>query len=81
MTSIIENYHSLVKKIQDIEKGLTSEEIHDKRVLLRRIFPMLAAYNIKASKVKNGELAFNLFGKLCDIQVQLENLDKSELQT
>jgi len=81
MISIIENYHSLVKKFQDLEKGLSAEEIHDKRVLLRRIFPMLAAYNIKASKVKNGELAFNLFGKLRDIQVQLENLDKSELQT
>ena len=81
MISIIENYHSLVKKFQAIEKGLSAEEIHDKRVLLRRIFPMLAAYNIKASKVKNGEITFNLFGKLRDIQVQLENLEKSELPT
>jgi len=79
MISIVENYYFLVQKFQAIEKGSGTDEIHDKRVILRRIFPLLSVYGIKPSKVKNGEKAFKLFGKLRDIQVQLEKLKKSSL--
>jgi len=78
MNSIIQNYNLLVKKYQKIEEDLTENQIHDKRVILRRIFPILAACKIKPSKVKNGEEAFELFGKLRDIQVQLLKLESIE---
>ena len=81
MKSIIENYNLLVSKFQEMEKETTSDEIHDKRVILRRIFPILTAFDINPSKVKNGEKAFKLFGKLRDIQVQIEKLESSEINT
>jgi len=80
MNDIIKNYNLLVTKYQKIEVDVTENEIHDKRVILRRIFPILAAYKINPSKVKNGEKAFKLFGKLRDVQVQLlklESIDQS----
>ena len=61
-----------------MEKVTTPDEIHDKRVILRRIFPILTAFDINPSKVKNGEKAFKLFGKLRDIQVQIERLENTE---
>ena len=81
MKSIIENYNLLVSKFQEMEKETTPDEIHDKRVILRRIFPILTAFDINPSKVKNGEKAFKLFGKLRDIQVQIEKLESSEINT
>ena len=78
MKSIIENYNMLVSKFQEMEKETTPDEIHDKRVILRRIFPILTAFDINPSKVKNGEKTFKLFGKLRDIQVQIEKLDTPE---
>lgn len=80
MDSVIKNYNLQIKKFQKIEMDSSENEIHDKRVILRRIFPILAAYKIKPSKVKNGEKAFKLFGKLRDIQVQilkLESIDQT----
>ena len=79
MKSIIENYNLLVSKFQEMEKETTSDEIHDKRVILRRIFPILTTFDINPGKVKNGEKAFKLFGKLRDIQVQIQKLENSEL--
>jgi len=78
MNLIIENYNVLVSKFQEMEKETTPDEIHDKRVILRRIFPILTAFNINPSKVKNGEKAFKLFGKLRDVQVQIERLENTE---
>ena len=75
------NYHTLVKKYHEIEQESTEKEVHDKRIILRRIFPILAAYNINPAKIKNGEKAFKLFGKLRDIQVQilkLQNIDQTQ---
>jgi len=80
MNTIIKNYNLQIKKFQKIEFSSSETEIHDKRVILRRIFPILAVYKIKPSKVKNGEKAFKLFGKLRDIQVQilkLESIDQT----
>jgi len=80
MNTIIKKYKLLVKKYQTIENELTENEIHDKRVILRRIFPILAAFKMKPAKVKNGEKAFKLFGKLRDVQVQIlkiESLDQT----
>jgi CHAD domain-containing protein len=78
MNTIIENYNSLINKFQAIQTDSTADEIHDKRVILRRIFPILKAFNINPLKVKNGEKAFKLFGKLRDIQVQIERLESTE---
>ncbi|MEI6751574.1 MAG: CHAD domain-containing protein [Paludibacter sp.] len=78
MKPIVENYHSLIKKIKELEDDITPDKIHDKRVILRRIFPILSAYGIKPSKLKNGEKAFKLYGKLRDIQVQIEKLKIAE---
>lgn len=78
MNKIIKNYNLLVKNYQKIEKDSTEQEIHDKRVTLRRIFPILAVYKINPSNVKNGEKAFKLFGKLRDIQVQILKLESTE---
>ena len=81
MNTIIKNYNLLIKKYQKIEVEMTENEIHDKRVILRRIFPILAVYKMNPSKVKNGEKAFKLFGKLRDIQVQkmkLESVEQSQ---
>jgi len=75
MNTIIKNYNLLIKKFQKIESDSSESEIHDKRVILRRIFPILTAFKINTSKVKNGEKAFKLFGKLRDIQVQLLKLE------
>ena len=75
MYTIINNYNLLIKKYQKIETDSSETEIHDKRVILRRIFPILTAFKIDPSKVKNGEKAFKLFGKLRDIQVQLLKLE------
>ena len=75
MNTIIKNYNLQIKKFQKIESDASIDEIHDKRVILRRIFPILAAFKINPSKVKNGEKAFKLFGKLRDIQVQILKLE------
>jgi CHAD domain-containing protein len=75
MNSIIKNYKLQINNFQKIENDSNETEIHDKRVILRRIFPILEAYRIKPSKVKNGEKAFKLFGKLRDIQVQILKLE------
>ena len=78
MNPITKKYNLFVQKYTEIEQESTATEIHDKRVLLRRIFTVLAVCGIKPSKVKNGEKAFKLFGKLRDVQVQrlkLESLD------
>ena len=78
MNRIIKKYHLLVQKYQEIEKESSVNEIHDKRVLLRRIFPILDACGIKPAKVKNGEKSFELFGKLRDIQIQLLMLESMD---
>ena len=78
MNTIIKNYNLLVNKYQKIEVEITENEIHDKRVILRRIFQILGAYKMNPSKVKNGEKAFKLFGKLRDIQVQKMKLESIE---
>ena len=78
MNTIKKKYNQLVKKYQKIENKLTENEIHDKRVILRRIFPILAAYKMNPSKIKNGEKAFKLFGKLRDIQVQMMKVESLE---
>ena len=78
MNTIKKKYNQLVKKYQKIENNMTENEIHDKRVILRRIFPILAAYKMNPSKIKNGEKAFKLFGKLRDIQVQMLKVESLE---
>jgi CHAD domain-containing protein len=74
MNSIIKSYNLLVKNYHEIETDSTENGIHDKRVILRRIFPILGVYKMKPLKVKNGEKAFRLFGKLRDVQVQISKL-------
>jgi len=78
MNTIKKKYNQLVKNYQKIENELTENEIHEKRVILRRIFPILAAYKMNPSKIKNGEKAFKLFGKLRDIQVQMLKVESLE---
>lgn len=80
MKPIKKNYNKLVKKFRKIESDTTENEIHDKRVVLRRVFPILGFFKINPSKVKFGETAFELFGKLRDIQIQILKLEKMELQ-
>ena len=75
MKAIAKNYNSLVEKYYDIEKEVSEKEIHTKRIILRRVFPILAACKINPAKIKNGEKAFKLFGKLRDIQVQILTLE------
>lgn len=75
MNSIIKNYDLFVRKFQKIEKSTVADDIHEKRVTLRRVFPILSVYKIKPSKIKYGEKAFKLFGKLRDVQVQLLKLE------
>ncbi|MDD4991522.1 MAG: CHAD domain-containing protein [Paludibacter sp.] len=79
MTVIIENYNYLVKKYSKLEKELNEKDIHDKRVILRKVFPILAAYKINRGKIKNAEKAFKLFGKLRDVQIQILKLEATEL--
>ena len=81
MDKINKRYNSLVMNYKEIEKGTSEQDIHDKRVTLRRIFPVLAAFRVKPSKVKNGEKAFKLFGQLRDIQVQILKLESVEPST
>jgi len=78
MNTIKKKYNELVKKYQKIENKMTESEIHEKRVILRRIFPILAVYKMNPSKIKNGEKAFKLFGKLRDIQVQMMKVGSLE---
>jgi CHAD domain-containing protein len=78
MNLIIENYNSLVRKYKKIEREATEKEIHDKRVILRKVFPILAAYKMNPGKIRNGKKAFKLFGKLRDIQVQILKLESIE---
>jgi len=78
MNTLKRKYNQLVKKYQKIENKMTENEIHDKRVILRRIFPILATYKMNPSKIKNGEKAFKLFGKLRDIQVQMLKVESLE---
>jgi len=79
MNTIIKKYNLFVKKYHKIEKDSTEKEIHAKRVFLRRTFPILDLYKIKSSKIKNGEKAFDIFGKLRDLQVQILKLESIEL--
>ncbi len=59
MNSIIKNYNLLVKRYQKIEGDSTEKEIHDKRVILRRIFPILAVCKMDSSKISNGLFSFS----------------------
>ena len=79
MNSILEKHKSLVKKNQSIENELSEIDIHEKRVILRKTFPILSAYKTNASAIKNGEKAFKLFGKLRDVQVQVLKLEDLQL--
>lgn len=79
MEKIIEKYIVLVKKYKEFENESTEQEIHNRRVTLRRIFSILDVLKIKSSKIKNGDKTFELFGKLRDIQVQILKLDSIEL--
>ena len=71
MNRVIDYYNLLVEKFEKIEKISTENETHDKRVILKRIFPVILAYGIGLKKIKNGKKAFKLYGKLRDIQVQI----------
>lgn len=77
--SILEKYKSLVEKYQSIENELSEIDIHEKRVILRKTFPILAAYKTNTAAIKNGEKAFKLFGKLRDVQVQILKLEDVQL--
>ncbi|MDR3652276.1 MAG: CHAD domain-containing protein [Paludibacter sp.] len=77
MNAIIRDYDLLVDKYHEIEEKSTINEVHDKRVILRRIFSILVVYKINPAKLKNGEKAFKLFGKLRDIQVQISKLESA----
>ena len=78
MNVIIENYNSLVKKYHKLEKEMTEKEIHDKRVILRKVFPILATYKINPARIRNGEKTFKLFGKLRDVQIQIMMLESMD---
>ncbi|MEI7503103.1 MAG: CHAD domain-containing protein [Paludibacter sp.] len=78
MNRIEKHYNKLVKKFHKIEAETTENEIHDKRVILRRVFPILRFFKINPVKVKFGATAFGLFGKLRDVQVQILKLEKME---
>ena len=78
MKQIEKHYNKLVRKFHKIETDTTENEIHDKRVILRRVFPILCFFKINPSKVKYGETVFELFGKLRDIQVQIMKIEKME---
>ena len=78
MNLVVENYNSLVRKFHKMERAFSEQEIHDKRVILRKTYPILDAYNIKPARVKNGDRAFKLFGKLRNIQVQILKLKTME---
>ncbi len=73
--SIFDKYRLLVEKYQLIENELSEVDIHEKRVILRKVFPILSAYKMNATAIKNGEKAFKLFGKLRDVQVQILKLE------
>lgn len=75
MEIIIEKYELLCRKYQVIEEESGEKEIHDKRVILRRVFSILALYKISPFKVKHGKESFRIFGKLRDIQVQISELE------
>jgi CHAD domain-containing protein len=77
--SVLEKYKSLVEKYQSIENELSEIDIHEKRVILRKVFPILSANKMNASAIKNGEKAFKLFGKLRDVQVQILKLEDVQL--
>lgn len=78
MNTIIKHYKLLINKYRKIEIDSAENEIHDKRIILRRIFPILAAYKMKPSRLKNGVKAFKMFGKLRDIQVQVLKLERTD---
>jgi len=78
MKSIEKHYNKLVKTFHKIECDTTENEIHDKRVILRRVFPILGFFKINPNKVKFGTTAFDLFGKLRDIQVQILKLESMD---
>ena len=77
--SILDKYKLLVEKYQLIENELSEIDIHEKRVILRKVFPILSAYKMNASAIKNGEKAFRLFGKLRDVHVQILKLDDVQM--
>jgi CHAD domain-containing protein len=78
MQRIETRYKKLVEKFHKIETKTTNNKIHDKRVILRRIFPILGFFNVQGAKFGAGKKAFALFGKLRDIQVQILKLEKME---
>jgi len=78
MNPINLNYDLLVKKYQKIEKESTESDVHERRVILKRIFFILIACKIDPSGIKNGEKAFKLFGKLRDLQFQVSKLESVE---
>ena len=80
MNALIENYNLLVSKYQKIERDTREKTIHDKRVILRRIFPMLSVFKLSSSDLKHGEKSFKQFGKLRDTQVliaKLQSIDQT----
>lgn len=76
MNELAKNYESLFLKYKELEDSFLGQDIHDKRVILRKVFSILNinGNNISKTFVDN----FKLFGKLRDIQVQLIKLEKYE---
>jgi len=78
MNAIVRDYDQLVKQYYEIEPTLGSNEVNEKLVIFKKVFPILAACRLKSSKIKNGEAAFKGLGKLHDIQVQISKLETAE---
>ena len=78
MNLIIQNYNLLVDDYQLIEESVTETNIQKKGEILQSIFSILAACEIKPTKVKNAVPAHKLLEKTKCLQAQIVKLKSVE---
>lgn len=78
MDAVLKKYKNFVKHYRELEFSNKEEDIHEKRILLRKILTIITLYKNEETKVI--KKAFSKMGKLRDIQVEILSLEKLKNQ-
>jgi hypothetical protein len=78
MKTILKKYNSLSVEYQDIERETSPKKIQAKRVILNKLFALLAACKTNPDKIKNSKKAFKHFCQLREIQVRIKLMESVE---
>lgn len=76
MDKIRKKYYSLVKKFHKLETDISEHGIHEKRVILSKLIPIISVQ--KTKNINHRKKIFSLMGKLRNIQIQILIMKSTE---